>query len=34
MKNGELFEGETLNQIWPVRKELPAFWWWESERQK
>ena len=34
MKNGELFEGETVNQIWPVRKELPAFWWWEPERQK
>jgi Tol biopolymer transport system component len=30
MKNGELFEGDTLTQIWPVRKELPRFWWWEA----
>ena len=30
MKNGELFEGDTLTQIWPSRKELPKFWWWEA----
>ena len=30
MKNGELFEGETMNQIWPVQKTLPKFWWWEA----
>src|SRR3989454_10601199 len=23
MKNGELFEGDTLNQIWPEQKSLP-----------
>jgi hypothetical protein len=23
MKNGELFEGDTLNQIWPASKPLP-----------
>jgi imidazolonepropionase-like amidohydrolase len=28
MKNGELFEGDTLTQIWPSRKVLPKFWWW------
>jgi hypothetical protein len=28
MKNGELFEGDTLKQLWPVEKELPAPWWW------
>ncbi len=27
MKNGELFEGDTLNQIWPEQKQLPAPWW-------
>lgn len=28
MKNGELFEGDTLNQIWPVQKKLePLFFW-------
>jgi Tol biopolymer transport system component/predicted amidohydrolase len=30
MKNGELFEGDTLDQIWPVQKPLPKFWWWEG----
>ncbi len=30
MKNGELFEGDTLDQIWPVQKPLPKFWWWEA----
>ncbi|HWQ03460.1 MAG TPA: amidohydrolase family protein, partial [Candidatus Nitrosotenuis sp.] len=26
MKNGELFEGDTLKQIFPVEKELPPLW--------
>jgi hypothetical protein len=30
MKNGELFEGDTLKQIWPVEKEMEPFWWWDS----
>lgn len=30
MKNGELFEGDTMDQIWPVQKPLPKFWWWEA----
>lgn len=30
MKNGELFEGDTLNQVWPVQKPLPKFWWWDA----
>ena len=30
MKNGELYEADTLTQIWPVRKELPALWWWKD----
>ena len=28
MKNGELFEGETLNQVWPQEKIAGPFWWW------
>jgi imidazolonepropionase-like amidohydrolase len=28
MKNGELFDGDTLNQIWPVEKTIGPFWWW------
>jgi Tol biopolymer transport system component len=30
MKNGELFEGDTLDQIWPEKKALPRLWWWEA----
>ena len=30
MKNGELFDGETLDQVWPVQKKLPKFWWWDA----
>lgn len=31
MKNGELYDGNTLDQLWPVARELPRFWWWEDE---
>ncbi|MGC4051169.1 MAG: amidohydrolase family protein [Paludibaculum sp.] len=32
MKDGELFDGETLDQVWPQAKPLPAQWWW-NDRQ-
>jgi Tol biopolymer transport system component len=28
MKNGELYEAETLTQIWPTSRSLPPLWWW------
>ena len=31
MKNGELFEGDTLNQVWPKQKPLAPLWWWNDE---
>ncbi len=31
MKNGELFEGDTLDQIWPEVKPLPRQYWWDLE---
>jgi imidazolonepropionase-like amidohydrolase len=31
MKDGELFEGDTLNQIWPQQKPLPQLWWWKTK---
>lgn len=31
MKNGELFEGESLTQIWPVQKRLDHQYWWNTE---
>ncbi len=27
VKNGEIFEGETLDQVWPVKKPFPPFIW-------
>lgn len=31
MKDGELFEGDTLNQVWPEQKPLPPLWWWKDQ---
>jgi Tol biopolymer transport system component/imidazolonepropionase-like amidohydrolase len=31
MKNGELFDGETLDQIWPVQRRLEKQYWWGSD---
>jgi len=31
MKNGELFEGDTLNEVWPRQKSLPKLWWWDEK---
>jgi len=33
MKNGEFFDGDTLDQIWPEKKKLPPFWWWPEEER-
>jgi Tol biopolymer transport system component/imidazolonepropionase-like amidohydrolase len=30
MKNGEIFEAATLDQIWPVKKPLPRQFWWDD----
>jgi hypothetical protein len=32
MKNGELFEGDTLEQIWPQQKAPPRMWWWDEQQ--
>jgi hypothetical protein len=32
MKNGALYEGDTLNETWPVKKTLPEQWWWKEDR--
>jgi imidazolonepropionase-like amidohydrolase len=31
MKNGELFEGDTLDQVWPKQKPLSPLWWWKEK---
>jgi Tol biopolymer transport system component/imidazolonepropionase-like amidohydrolase len=33
MKNGEMFEGETLNQVWPVQRKLEKQYWWDRDPQ-
>ena len=30
MKDGEMFEGDTLDQVWPVSKPLKPLWWWND----
>ena len=31
MKNGRLYEGDTLNEMWPRQRQLPKMWWWGGE---
>jgi hypothetical protein len=31
MKNGRLYDGPTLDEVWPRQKNLPAMWWWGTE---
>ena len=35
MRNGQLFESETLNEVWPQPRKLPAQWWmgWAPPRE-
>lgn len=30
MKNGELFEGDTLDEVWPEQKKLQPLWFWNN----
>ena len=34
MKNGRLYEGETLNEVYPRQRALPKMWWWGTEPAK
>jgi len=35
MKNGELFEGDTLNQVWPEQKKMePLYFWGDFDKPK
>ena len=31
MKNGRLYDGNTLDEMWPRVKPLPAQWWWRED---
>ncbi len=30
MKNGEMWDGDTMDQVWPVQKKLAEMWWWKD----
>jgi cytosine/adenosine deaminase-related metal-dependent hydrolase len=30
IRNGELFDAETLDRLWPEPQPLPAQWWWST----
>jgi imidazolonepropionase-like amidohydrolase len=31
MKNGELFAGDTMDEVWPEKKTLAPLWWWNDK---
>ena len=31
MKNGRLYDGNTLDEVWPRTKPLGRMWWWGEE---
>ncbi len=31
MKNGRLYEGDTLNEIYPRERDLEPLWWWDAD---
>ncbi len=31
VKNGEIFDGNTLDETWPEKKPLPPMWWWKDD---
>jgi hypothetical protein len=33
MKNGRLYDGNTLDEVWPRVKALPPQWWWKEDPQ-
>ena len=30
MKNGFLYDGDTMNQVWPKKEKLSPLWWWND----
>jgi hypothetical protein len=34
MKGGDMWEADTLNQVWPVEKKLAEPWWWKDQPGK
>jgi hypothetical protein len=34
MKGGDMWEADTLNQVWPVERKLADPWWWKDQPEK
>jgi hypothetical protein len=34
MRNGEMYEGDTLNQVWPKQQKLEDMYWWDYGPEK
>lgn len=34
MKNGRLYEADTLDEVWPRQRPLPTQWWWRVEPEE
>ena len=32
MKNGRLYEGNTLDEVWPKQKTMAKLWWWTPDK--
>ena len=33
MKNGRLYDGNTLDEVWPRQKQIARLWWWPATRR-
>jgi Tol biopolymer transport system component len=31
MKNGRLYDGNTLSEVWPRQRDIEPLWWWDAE---
>ena len=31
MLNGRLYDGDTLDEVYPRQRRLPGLWWWDEE---
>jgi imidazolonepropionase-like amidohydrolase len=31
VQNGRLYDGDTLDELWPRQKPLAPFWWWSQD---
>ena len=34
MQDGRLFDGDTLDEIWPEQRPLRSFWWWNDDDRR